>query len=106
MSEIEEIPEIRLNEWLGYFFFPIGDRAKAGICLCHLTENGEMCVSNFPFDFPDVRAAMVNPELSLWKLDKEEPLTLTPSLICKGCGLHGYLKEGMWAPLPRWVPEE
>ena len=32
-------------------------------------------------------------------LEKRDPLTLSPSLLCPmDCGFHGYIKEGKWIP--------
>jgi len=25
-----------------------------------------------------------------------EPLTVTPSILCKDCGLHGFITDGVW----------
>jgi hypothetical protein len=33
-----------------------------------------------------------------WTLEKFEPLTLSPSLLCRACGHHGFIKEGRWIP--------
>lgn len=27
-----------------------------------------------------------------------DPLTLTPSLLCDTCGLHGFIRDGRWVP--------
>lgn len=33
-----------------------------------------------------------------WQLVTEEPLTITPSILCRTCGLHGFIREGRWVP--------
>jgi hypothetical protein len=33
-----------------------------------------------------------------WELLSEEPLTLSPSLACRNCGHHGFIREGKWVP--------
>ncbi len=33
-----------------------------------------------------------------WKLESENPLTLSPSLLCRTCGHHGFIREGKWVP--------
>lgn len=33
-----------------------------------------------------------------WKVEKAEPLTLSPSLLCRACGDHGWVREGKWVP--------
>lgn len=31
-----------------------------------------------------------------WTVVQRNPLTLSPSLLCKNCGLHGFIREGKW----------
>jgi hypothetical protein len=31
-----------------------------------------------------------------WKVESEEPLTLSPSILCRACGDHGFIREGKW----------
>lgn len=33
-----------------------------------------------------------------WTLVSMEPLTLSPSLHCTICGMHGFVREGKWVP--------
>lgn len=33
-----------------------------------------------------------------WKLEKLDPLTLSPSLLCLACGHHGHIRGGVWVP--------
>jgi len=33
-----------------------------------------------------------------WDLVQLEPLTLSPSLLCRACGHHGFIREGRWLP--------
>lgn len=33
-----------------------------------------------------------------WMVVLEEPLTLTPSVLCTTCGSHGWVVEGRWVP--------
>lgn len=33
-----------------------------------------------------------------WTLEKLEPLTLSPSLLCRQCGHHGFIRDGRWVP--------
>ena len=43
--------------------------------------------------------AVVKREGSLvWSVLQEEPLTLSPSLLCLACGHHGFIREGRWVP--------
>lgn len=31
-----------------------------------------------------------------WQLLKADPLTIAPSVLCRTCGLHGFIREGRW----------
>jgi hypothetical protein len=31
-----------------------------------------------------------------WTLVSEDPLTLSPSLMCTACGNHGWVRDGKW----------
>lgn len=33
-----------------------------------------------------------------WVVESEELLTLSPSLLCRTCGHHGFIREGKWVP--------
>lgn len=33
---------------------------------------------------------------SQWDLIQEDPLTLSPSLLCRRCGSHGFIRNGRW----------
>ena len=33
-----------------------------------------------------------------WTLESLEPLTLSPSLLCRWCGRHGFIRDGKWVP--------
>lgn len=33
-----------------------------------------------------------------WQVVNWEPLTLSPSLLCLSCGLHGFIRDGQWIP--------
>jgi hypothetical protein len=33
-----------------------------------------------------------------WEVISEMPLTLAPSLLCRACGHHGFIRDGKWVP--------
>ena len=33
-----------------------------------------------------------------WTVECEDPLTISPSVLCRTCGLHGFIREGRWMP--------
>lgn len=32
----------------------------------------------------------------VWTLVSREPLTLSPSIVCRTCGVHGWIENGLW----------
>lgn len=34
----------------------------------------------------------------VWQVESWDPLTLSPSVLCNTCGLHGFIREGRWVP--------
>lgn len=33
-----------------------------------------------------------------WTVETEDPLTLSPSILCPECGHHGFIRAGRWVP--------
>lgn len=54
-------------------------------------------------NFPDLTGATyhldvplpIDPELG-WRVTKEEPLTVAPSILCMSCKMHGFWENGRW----------
>lgn len=40
----------------------------------------------------------LEPNRPRWQVASEEPLTLHPSLLCRSCGHHGWIRDGRWVP--------
>lgn len=59
-------------------------------------DNPGTCTSGVLFDLPGVREAF--PANAVWTVERQEPLTLSPSLLCRMCGHHGWIREGLWVP--------
>lgn len=65
-----------------------------GANVYHLRPDGSECVSFITFDTELTRAAGDPGEK--WQVKKWEPLTISPSLLCRACGDHGHIREGRW----------
>jgi hypothetical protein len=63
-----------------------------GLWECHADPNGQPCSGNVFF-----RGVLPTAEPS-WIVEKREPLTLSPSIQCRACGHHGFIREGRWVP--------
>jgi hypothetical protein len=70
---------------------------RAGCTVYHKTKEGKDCSGSLSFDLPEMRTAGV-PEGHLWQVQSWDPLTITPSILCKSCGDHGYITNGRWVP--------
>ena len=33
-----------------------------------------------------------------WDVTQREPLTISPSMVCRSCGDHGFIQNGKWVP--------
>lgn len=65
------------------------DGELMGVELIHKAASGGKCSGGawLPVTGPD-----------RWELVSRDPLTLSPSILCRGCGLHGFIREGKWVP--------
>jgi hypothetical protein len=34
----------------------------------------------------------------VWTVERQDPLSLSPSVKCRTCGNHGYVRDGHWVP--------
>lgn len=46
----------------------------------------------------DPGQARPNDGRAYWTLESADPLTLSPSLLCRTCGDHGWVRDGLWVP--------
>lgn len=94
----------------------IPDIEKYGILIDHKTPEGRQCSSFAVFDTEDVRKlqrvtadqahrrAAGSPERrqqdpggrAVWQVETWEPLTISPSVLCRRCGHHGFIRNGLW----------
>lgn len=70
---------------------------RAGAIVTHKTPAGVLCESSIPF----LGRAWANEFKSgladhAWELVSDNPVTLSPSLACRACGDHGFIREGKW----------
>lgn len=77
----------------------IPDEPKWGALIQHRKPSGEICLAGLAFD-GEVQRATGHPESHRWKVESMEPLTLSPSILCKaeGCNDHGFIRDSKWVP--------
>lgn len=34
--------------------------------------------------------------IATWKVESNEPFTISPSILCRACGDHGFIRDGKW----------
>lgn len=74
----------------------VGAHRPGGLIEYHRTPDGRECGVSVLFDLDGVRNAF--PDRPVWTVQSLEPLTLTPSILCRRCGHHGWIKDGRWRP--------
>lgn len=68
---------------------------RAGLIEWHRdTQTGDWCCGAVLFDLEGVHVLF--PECALWTVVSFEPLTITPSILCRICGHHGWITDGRW----------
>lgn len=72
-----------------------GDQ-RIGLLEKHPGRGGEECSGYVTFDLPAAREA--DPGAPFWTVESWEPLTISPSVLCRACGNHGFIRGGRWVP--------
>lgn len=74
----------------------VDDGVRYGLSYIHPanTPTGR-CESGIFFDVP-LNDFM--PRDKVWQVESLDPLTVSPSLLCTGCGHHGFICAGRWEP--------
>jgi hypothetical protein len=64
-------------------------------------DNGEWCQGSVLFDHvpEDLRGKRGDGSpRHVWHVESMDPLTLTPSILCRVCKHHGFIRDGRWVP--------
>lgn len=79
-------------EWVEYE----GD-AHAGLNDYHLRKDGTPCKGFLAIENGSWAKAFED-VIPTWTILQTDPLTLSPSILCRVCGDHGFIREGKWVP--------
>jgi hypothetical protein len=80
--------------WLERFGH-LPDVEKHGMSFNHARpDNGARCGGYVTFDSEVARTAFAG--TSKWTVESWEPMTLSPSILCRSCGRHGFIRQGKW----------
>jgi hypothetical protein len=92
--------------WLGIPLGPLPVVERWGATVRHYRPGGTLCESAITFD-GEWQRRLCEPQ-ELWAVQSWEPLTVTPSLLCRApvlgpdgekvgeCGDHGFISNGKW----------
>jgi hypothetical protein len=81
------------------FGYPLPHIERAGASIDHPRPDGTgPCLGSIHFDIPEFRQFFPDPGRALWQVESWDPLTLSPSVLCRGCGDHGFIRGGRWVP--------
>lgn len=116
----ERVTDLGHDHWLTYYgwgpdralnpkYAGLPDIEKYGAIVWHKRADGSRCSGGIGFDTPEVRAvaAVSGDTGAKWTVEQWEPLTISPSVLCKAplvpgdpsageCGDHGFIREGRW----------
>lgn len=70
----------------------LDDDTPIGFIETHPTPEGIGCHGQVVFDIPEA-ADLKGPK---WQLLSLDPLHIEPSVLCRGCGHHGFVRGGRW----------
>lgn len=62
----------------------------------HLKPDGSPCEGFIPFDGGEWAKAFRENPIEVWQVQSFEPLTCSPSILCRVCGDHGFIRDGRW----------
>lgn len=63
----------------------------------HLNKDGKECTGFISFK-EGAWAKSFDNKITTWDVISLEPLTLFPSILCRACGEHGFIRDGKWVP--------
>lgn len=60
------------------------------------TALGGHPTQHLPVDVPSKWDELRGDDREVWHLVQADPFTVTPSILCRMCGTHGWITEGAW----------
>jgi hypothetical protein len=74
------------------FTTALNSDVEVGFIETHPTPEGAGCQGQVVFDIPEA-AHLNGPK---WQLVSRDPLHIEPSVLCRSCGHHGFVRDGRW----------
>ncbi len=100
----EDIGDDHSITWFGWYpdrdlnpqYANAADIPNMGVVVYHHRPGGEWCSGAIHFDRPEIRELIG--DRPVWQVMSMNPLHVEPSVLCKLCGDHGYIRDGRWVP--------
>ena len=71
-----------------------GSDVRTGLVESHRAPGGPECGGSVTFDVPEAEG-IAGPR---WQVISMDPLHIEPSILCRRCGHHGFIRDGQWVP--------
>ena len=69
---------------------------RVGASIAHKKPNGEECNGFVAFAGRAWARSFAPGAIAAWTVEQDDPLTLSPSVLCRACGDHGFVRGGKW----------
>lgn len=70
--------------------------ANVGATIAHKKPDGTECGGWIAIEGRSWAKSFDPGSIATWTITQESPLTLTPSILCRACGDHGFVTNGRW----------
>lgn len=91
---MSEKDEISLGDGHRMVFAEYEGQRRVGATIFHMLPDGSECAGWIAFEGRAWANGFSN--IATWKVEQDEPLTLSPSVLCRACGDHGFVRDGKW----------
>lgn len=68
----------------------------SGCSIAHKRPDGSDCDGWIAFAGRAWARSFGAGQIATWTVESENPLTLSPSVLCRVCGDHGFVRAGRW----------
>jgi hypothetical protein len=69
---------------------------RAGANVYHKKPDGSECGGFIAFSGGKWASEFKENPIATWDVQSFDPLTCSPSLLCRACGDHGFIRGGRW----------
>lgn len=95
MSDPDVRDEIDLGDDHRMVFTEYKGEKRVGANVIHKGLDGAQCDGFVAFEGRSW-ARSFEGRIATWTVLADEPITLSPSILCRVCGDHGFVRDGKW----------